>query len=275
MNFATLLVDNNKSQHRFLKSEHGFSLYLSYNGKNILFDFGASSIVKDNIQTLDIDLKNVDCLVSSHSHYDHINGLRTLAPELRNKTLYVGSNFDLKKYGRVKDNEKVLDYLGANFEKDYLDGFDIKKTVVHDKLKISENIYIVSNFSCEKDNSLFHRFVIEDGQQFKDDYFLDELCLVIEREKDLVLIVGCSHPGILNIIKRVNSLFVKKVSTIIGGTHLSKADDEKIDSISNSLINLNIKDYYLCHCSGDKIIEKLKNNIQKCYSIGVGSTILL
>jgi 7,8-dihydropterin-6-yl-methyl-4-(beta-D-ribofuranosyl)aminobenzene 5'-phosphate synthase len=275
MNSATILVDNNKTQHRFLQCEHGFSLYLNYEGTTLLFDFGATDALTNNAQFLNIDLSTVDYLVSSHSHYDHIDGLLNAAPLLGGKKMFVGTNFDLKKFGKVENNDNIIDYLGANFDENFLAKYKITKVTVADKLKINDNIYIVSNFTVEDDASAFHRFVIKDNDKFKIDLFADELCLVIEREEDLVLIVGCSQPGILNIINRVNSLFDKNISLIIGGTHLLKADDDKIQTISNSLISLGIKDFYLCHCSGKKITEKLKSMGENSNSIGVGTTILL
>jgi 7,8-dihydropterin-6-yl-methyl-4-(beta-D-ribofuranosyl)aminobenzene 5'-phosphate synthase len=275
MNSVTILVDNNKSQHRFLSCEHGFSLYLKYNDLTILFDFGASDVLINNAQLLNIDLSTVDYLVSSHSHYDHIDGLRDAASLLKGKELFVGANFDLKKYGKIEGNDKIIEYLGANFDKHFLDKHNISKTKVAEKFKISDNIYVVSNFKTPNDSSSFHRFVIEKSDKLEFDYFTDEVCMVIEREIDLVLIVGCSHPGILNIIEKVNSLFDKKISIVIGGTHLSKENDEKIQSISSSLIKVGIKDYYFCHCSGKKITDKLKSMGQNGNSVGVGTTILL
>jgi 7,8-dihydropterin-6-yl-methyl-4-(beta-D-ribofuranosyl)aminobenzene 5'-phosphate synthase len=275
MNTATILVDNNKSQHRFLKSEHGFSLYLKYNGSNILFDFGASDVLTYNAELLDIDLRQTDCLVSSHSHYDHIDGLRKAAPLLKDKNLYVSSTFDLKKYGKVENNDSILDYLGANFNSEFLENYNISKIIVKEKLQIADNIFIVSNFQTDKDTTNFHRFVIEKDNQLQPDFFSDELCMVIEKKDSLVLIVGCSHPGILNIVTKVNSLFDKKIEVIIGGTHLSRANDDKINFISNSLIEIGIKEFYFCHCSGDKITNKLESLNQKSNKIGTGTTIIL
>lgn len=275
MNSATILVDNNKSQHRFLKCEHGFSLYLNYNNTSILFDFGATDLLTHNAQFLNINLSKVDYLVSSHSHYDHIDGIRNSATILKNKTLFVGTNFNKKKYAKREDNENIVDYLGANFDDKFLNEYNITKTSVNDKLKLSDDIYIVTNFKTQNSSTSFHRFIFEENDDFKLDFFTDELCIVIERKTDLVLIVGCSHPGILNIITKVNSLFDKNISIIIGGTHLSKASDNEIQTIANSLINLRITDFYFCHCSGKKITEKLKKLNQNSNNIGVGSIILL
>lgn len=275
MNTATIIVDNNKAQHRFLKTEHGFSLYLEYNDTKVLFDFGATDKIINNIRTLNINFQDIKYLVSSHSHYDHINGLYHAAPLLCNKELFVGSNFDLKKYGKVYKSKSIMDYLGSNFDVNYLKQFNIQKHYIKDKYKLSDDIYIISNFKHTQEDENFHRFVIEKDGKLINDYFEDELCLVIERTSDLILIVGCSHPGIINIIKKVNSLFSKNISTIIGGTHLSKKGDREIDELVKQFMKLKIKEYYLCHCSGQKIQNALISKGLKCVNIGVGSTLLL
>ncbi|MGH4038577.1 MAG: MBL fold metallo-hydrolase [Sphaerochaeta sp.] len=277
MQYCTILVDNNRGQHRFLKTEHGFSLFLNYDGKKILFDFGSTDVLTHNAKTLDIDLSEVDYLVSSHSHYDHINGLLEAAPLLHGKILYTGKNFNLKKYGRVKNNSNEIEYLGYNLDKDFFKREEIKSLKVEDKLSITEHIHLVSNFTCEKNcDTSFRRFAIMEDGKLRDDYFEDEVAMVIERETDLILIVGCSHPGIINIINKVNSSFDgKKVSSVIGGTHLSKETDASINATANSLINLNVRNYYFCHCSGKAICERLKLKKQNSYYTAVGTTIIL
>ncbi|MBK5199976.1 MAG: hypothetical protein JJE21_00395 [Spirochaetaceae bacterium] len=107
------------------------------------------------------------------------------------------------------------------------------------------------------------------------DYFSSEISLVIKREHDLVLIVVCSHSGILNIIDIVNSVFKKNVSTIIGGTHLSQANEAELIDISNELTKRGITHTYLNHCRGKNILLYLKEKGINTYAANVGTTILL
>lgn len=274
-NYCTILVDNNPGQHRFLKTEHGFSLYIVWEDRRLLFDFGSTNILQENANALNIDLSSLNYLINSHSHYDHCNGLKSIVEQLKNNKLYIGKNYFLKKYAKTND-ESVIDYLGPNFDERYLIEKQIRINTVKDVIPLSPTIHVISNFtnsSLKKDKN--QRFILKTSSSFINDTFEDEVALVLEKENELILIVGCSHPGIVEMVKQVNSTFTKKVSTIIGGTHLSKANDETRIKIANDLSNLGIKTTYLCHCSGTLISTELSNKGIKASSLSVGDTILL
>lgn len=271
-NYCTVIVDNNKGRHRFLKNEHGLSLYIDYEGERILFDFGPSKVLKENGELLKIEFSRLTNLVCSHAHYDHTNGLPSIIDDLKTTEIHLSKNFFEDKYSKLQDTG-IINYLGPNFSKRMLIENDLKINLVNDLYKISESIYLVSTFNNQerpKGNFLIER----NGALIADD-FSDEIAMIIKKESSLTLIVGCSHPGIINIINKVNSLFDTKVKTVIGGTHLSKIDEHSGDNISKELKDLGIENTYLCHCSGSTICSFLdKNGINQTY-LHCGDTFLL
>jgi 7,8-dihydropterin-6-yl-methyl-4-(beta-D-ribofuranosyl)aminobenzene 5'-phosphate synthase len=274
-NYATILVDNNAGQHRFLINEHGFSLYLNYESTKLIFDFGSSDAILKNAKSLKVDLNDVDYLITSHNHYDHVNGLIELEGIIHDKKLYVSQDFDLRKYGRIKESDSTLEYLGSNLTDKFLKDSKITKVEISDRIDLPSNIHLISNFTHNRENQLFHRFVYEKDNEIFNDFFSTEIALVIEREENLVLIVGCSHAGIINIIDRVNTEFNKKITTIIGGTHLSRAKDGELNEIANEFYIRGIKQTYLTHCSGQNISSYLSKKGISTITANVGSTILL
>lgn len=95
------------------------------------------------------------------------------------------------------------------------------------------------------------RFVIRDKDGWKQDYFQDEVCLVLEDKGELVVIVGCSHPGILNILDTVSKRFSQPIRAVVGGTHLVEADRERIHMTLRTMKDLGIGLLGFNHCSGE------------------------
>ena len=108
------------------------------------------------------------------------------------------------------------------------------------------------------------------------DDFADEICLVMETAKGLVVLVGCSHPGILNMISTIHERLHKPIYGVIGGTHLMEADEERIAKTLKELKGLGICIAGLCHCSGDLAREMISEDesLSGC-QIHVGGVVFL
>ena len=81
--------------------------------------------------------------------------------------------------------------------------------------------------------------------------------IVLEVKAGLVVLLGCSHPGLVNIIEAVRTRFNKPIHCIIGGTHLVEADDLRLERTFQYLQGLNIPLLGLSHCTGEKATEYL------------------
>lgn len=75
MYIGTIVEDTLKENCSFLKSEHGLSLYIKYNDKNILFDSGPSDVLIENSSKMGLNLEEIDYLILSHGHFDHGGGI--------------------------------------------------------------------------------------------------------------------------------------------------------------------------------------------------------
>lgn len=88
---------------------------------------------------------------------------------------------------------------------------------------------------------------------------LSEHSLFIDFEKGIIIITGCSHPGIEKIIETANKNFKgKKIYMVLGGLHLKNDDDERIKNTANSLLKNKVEKIIPCHCTGNKANEYLK-----------------
>ncbi len=129
--------------------------------------------------------------------------------------------------------------------------------------KIFDNCHIFTDFAKIYDfETVPKRFKKCVDGNFQDDDFSDEICLAIETSRGIVVIVGCSHPGILNIVSQIKNTLNKPVFAIIGGTHLVEADAMRISKTVSEFENLGVQYLGLGHCTGD-IAENLIKDSKK------------
>jgi 7,8-dihydropterin-6-yl-methyl-4-(beta-D-ribofuranosyl)aminobenzene 5'-phosphate synthase len=271
---CTLLVENTQSYNASLKSTFGFSALVEDGPFSVLFDCGPDGSFLENAQKLNNELSSLSAVVLSHSHFDHANGFPALLDAQQIPCVYLGKDFFTKRYSLENG---VYSYLGSSFDEKLLHKKQVKVTVVDQQVSLSPSISLVSGFSNRYSfETPPSRFVKGQVGAVQADDFSDEVALVVEHKDEVSLLVGCSHPGILSMVRVVGERFGKPVTKVCGGAHLSKVEQLRLEVSIIELERLGVKDLYLCHCSGSKITE-LGNTTSQCrfHSIGTGDTILL
>lgn len=260
----TTVIENNKEEGSKLECEHGLSYFIEACGLKILFDTGQSEKALSNFKKLGLPLESIDYIILSHGHYDHAGGFKYFLENINNNKPYIvlGKEFFKRsdKYHLKSEEEK---YIGINFDKRYIEEMGYRIIEVKEKRKLGNKIYVISNlesFNEEKISKIGNELARKEKNILIKDNFAEELVLVIENGEGLTLITGCAHTGIINIITKVQNIIGKKVINVIGGIHLSKLSLSENVEIAKKIEKLNIKKFSLCHCSGNKIIDILKDN---------------
>lgn len=257
----TTLIENSKKDGSELIEEHGLSMYINTPRCNIIFDTGSSGDFIKNANELNIDLEETNYMILSHAHYDHCGGVKTFIENIKcYPELYVSHNFFRNSNKFKIGKEREYKYLGIDFDETYLIDKGIPVNYVEeDILEIEPDIFIVTNF---KNNNNFEEFtanmVIKKGEGYILDDFNEEVALVIDTCRGLVVLVGCSHIGIINILNSISQRFNKKIYAVLGGTHLVKCDENRINKTIEALNKLDIDLIGVSHCTGELAIEKLK-----------------
>ena len=251
----TALMENTGDSEKII-TEHGLSLYVETDKHKVLFDTGRSDAFLSNAQTLGIDLKQVDIAVVSHGHFDHTGGLKAFLELNRDAAVYMQCGVFIPHYNRVGKyigvDQDLRDNARIQFVKDRLD--------IDDGLKIEtyhgQRIYLkVQNYGMTEEI---------DGTRTADQFLHEQYLIITEGDKK-VLLSGCSHRGICNIVQWAASEYVQ---TVIGGFHFMQLEPERFSEMAETaekLLEYPIT-YYTCHCTGLEqykyIKEKMGERVQ-------------
>lgn len=258
------LIENTTSREA-LTAEHGLSLYIETGNRRILFDAGESGAFADNAAALGVDLQTVDCAILSHAHHDHGNGLvrfleindhapiymhrRAAEPHYNGTEKYIGIAKELIGHPRIIPTGDTL-VLGCGMQ------------------------LCTCNALASGCPASARGMTVKCGEDFLQDSFDHEQYLVIEENEKRIVISGCSHKGILDIVKWLEP------DVLIGGFHFAKLDPDGEDRafMEDAARQLLAREcvYYTGHCTGQAAFDFLKKRMdEKIQAIPAGTQIML
>lgn len=251
-----VLVEN-ISHNLTLRGEHGLSLLIEFEDDLILFDTGQTTLFYENANAMSEDLSLVTKVIISHGHYDHIGGLKKTLDTIQGP-VYIQEDA-LKSLYSCKETCK---YIGIEeLLKDSKEIIKIKGDYqINDKMILLNQVE--RKYPLPEMNN--HLYVEKNGCRQKDDFSHEQSLILIENHK-IILVTGCSHLGILNIISACQNKVGRLPDIVFGGFHLSSDHsgfiDGHIDYIAHELDQMDIK-YFTGHCSESKGYEILKGKLK-------------
>ncbi len=270
----TTLIENTMGEHLALKNEHGISFYIEKDGHKLLFDTGQSGTFLENAEQLQIDLSDLEYVILSHGHYDHSGGLRSLISIADKFELILGEGFFNEKYGYKNGS---YEFLGNNFNRKFLQEKSISyKFVNNDLNEILPGIYVITNFPrIHKDEVINTRFKLLKDGEFISDLFNDEVLIAVDTPEGLVILLGCSHPGMKNMMDAARNLLGKPIYAVLGGTHLVEANDGSLDISMDYLNKGEMKVIGVSHCTGQKAMSNLSISNDRYFHNRTGSSLIV
>ena len=252
------LVDN-KSYNSELGSQHGLSLYVETKKHRLLIDMGANELFLDNAIKMGIDLSEVDLAIISHGHYDHGGGLSSFLSINDKAKVYLHTKAFAENYVNRPGGEK--NYIGLDVSLSSSDRliFVERDIIIDEELRLFSQVKGKRLYPSGNDDLLMKI----DGKFLHDD-FSHEQNLIINEDGKTVLIAGCAHNGIVNIVEHYKEETETYPDFIIGGFHLYNRSANRAE---NPDVVRKIGEYLLetgsmcltCHCTGDIPFNQLKD----------------
>ncbi len=274
---ARIVVDDYAGYGSRLLGAHGLSILVDvyYKGgfKRILFDTGLShQPLLYNLEALGVKPGSIDYIVLSHSHYDHTGGLKELVKRISREVVVI-AHPELFKQSFILEPELV--YAGPPFSQEEIIGFGGRWILSRDPLQIVPGVYttgeiVVSERCSFEQEPTLEAYKIVDGEVVRDN-FVDEIGLVVNTRGGLVVFLGCSHPGVVSMVRKACRVTgVDRVYTIIGGFHLVGVGDDRVRETIRELEELGVERVYSGHCTGFRaealFIHEFKGFFDKLYS---------
>ncbi len=270
----TTLIENSPGEHHALHAEHGLSFFIEKDDHKFLFDTGQSGKIIENAAQLRVDLTSLDYVVLSHGHYDHSGGLQALTTITKDFKLILGQGFFDKKYGCKKNSSE---YLGNNFDKQFLANQKITHQFVYKNItELIPNVYVITGFPrIHEDEVINQRFKILKNGSFEADPFNDEILLVIDTTEGLIVLLGCSHPGMKNMLDFTSKQINRPIYAVLGGTHLVEANENSLENSMNYLKKNSMKVIGVSHCTGKLAMDQLAVSDERYFHNHTGSSLFV
>ncbi len=270
----TVLAENSVVVPFNVIGEHGFSAFVEMPGYNFLFDTGQGKALVNNALALKKDLSSIKFLYLSHGHYDHVGGMAELLKIKSPIKTYAHPDMFAERYwfkGGVKKS------IGVPFRKDYLESLGADFEFTKDFKELEKNVFSSGEVERKTDFERIDKemkVINKDGELVQDEIW-DDFSMAIDTSKGLVVILGCAHAGIVNILNHfIKKTGKKEIYAVIGGTHLGFATDEQIDKTLEVIDKYNIQKLGASHCTGLTVSAKLYNSLKdRFFFAGAGSVL--
>lgn len=248
----TILCENLVGK-RVGSGEHGFSAFIETSRGSYLFDTGGGHSIMANSLAFDKDLRTVRKIFLSHGHYDHTGGLPEVLKLKGKVDVHAHPHVFSDRIAVLKENEKETKrFVGIFYKKGYLESLGANFVFNNTFAKVEKGIFLTGEVPrktpFEKpDPKLFSEI---DGKTTQD-IFLDDQSLILDTDKGIILILGCAHSGMINIIYHViNKTGKQNFYAILGGTHLDFLTPEQLEESIKSLKKMEIEKIGVSHCTG-------------------------
>ena len=244
--------------------EWGFSALIEADGHRILLDTGAHpDTVLQNAHDLKIDLSDVKEVILTHNHWDHVSGLMTLRREMMKKNPSAFSVVHVARgifYSRPAPEGEDNRMIALKKEYEATGG----KFIEHDEAaEIFPGAWLtgpVPRKYPERNWSVSGKVQTPAG--LVEDTIPEDQSLVLNTAEGLVVVTGCGHAGIVNILTFARHEFPNEpVEAVIGGLHLFPATDEQLDWTADKMKEFKVQNLMGAHCTGIEAVYRIRQKL--------------
>ncbi len=267
MRIKVLIENTTAPEMSGLRPQHGMSLYLEIQDKKLLFDTGQNQFFLENARKMGISLDEVEQLIISHGHYDHGGGLESFLQVNSRGTVFLSPQSFRLFYACREGREMKYIGLDPEIATRHKERFHF---VSQEDYSISPQLYLLANTRFEGFRPRGNQaLVIKDNGACRQDDFMHERMLVVAEPDGDVIITGCSHNGITNMLASHRDRFPHRpVKALLGGFHLADPftgrmlePEDDVRALTEALEAFGVKAIFTGHCTGKEAFRLLRQKL--------------
>ena len=255
----TVLADNIVVDRVDSWGEHGFSVYIETARGNYLLDTGRGGTIVHNAVGYKKDLGALNKIILSHGHGDHTGGLPEVLRFHKEIDVLAHPDVFLNRFRKTESGEER--YGGLPYTRGHLERIGAKFVLNEEFVGIEEGIYLTGAIPRETDyevGDMGNRYCIRDGTVVPE-IVLDDQSIIIKTQRGILLVLGCAHAGIINIVNHaIKMTGVEDFYAIVGGTHLGFSGDVQLENTIKALKAYRIEHFSPGHCTGIEVAVRLE-----------------
>ncbi len=258
-----------------LRGELGLALLVEGGGRRFLLDTGQSSVVTHNLNLLGLSPESLDAIILSHGHFDHSGGLRDVLQNAHRRVpVYLHDTAFAVRHSVSHGTEH---FVGIPYRREQIEGWGGDLHCIRDPLQLLPNLWLSGSVPRQTSFETGDTHLViagPDGSMIQDAVD-DDIALFVRLGDDLIVISGCTHSGLVNMVRHGLAVTgAQRLRGWIGGTHLGPASAEQQRQTLDELEKLAPKFIATSHCTGFAMMTRLQERFGDRFTPAfVGTTI--
>jgi 7,8-dihydropterin-6-yl-methyl-4-(beta-D-ribofuranosyl)aminobenzene 5'-phosphate synthase len=249
------ILDDNVTGLPPFKAEHGLSVWLEVEGRSFLWDVGQSDVAVWNANVLGIDLRKVEGIGLSHGHIDHAGGLMPMLYAAGPKKIYAHPVAWAPRYMVLGD---IKIFAGIPLRREATETICTSIEMSRGPVEVLPDVWLTGEIprvtDFEGPEPLLY---IEKDGELVPDPFEDDQALVIKKPDGVIVLTGCAHSGLVNILEHAAAEY-GPVKAVVGGTHLGMgAPVSKVEATMDFLEEILPDKMIINHCTGSIVMSRM------------------
>lgn len=255
-----------------LSGEHGLSFWIEYGDRRVLFDTGQTGLLLENARTLGVDLSKADAIVLSHGHYDHTGGLAAVLDIALRAIVYMHPAALLPKFARKGTESRAIGMSDSTKKRILAHAQDKRVVWTENPTEVMPGLFVTGQIPRNTDFEDVGGAFYVDENCHKADALPDDQAVFLHTPRGLVILVGCSHAGVVNTLDYIVKLSEQRqIDSVVGGMHLLSASQGRIRKTANAFQSYNVRNIGLAHCTGADAAQQIRDAFpDRCFLYSTG-----